>query len=72
MADVCEAFLSVLSVLWTEFSYYYCPFSCFSEKILSKAKSYRMRFFASSEATTIAEPPEPSRFSGAKSLKLKA
>ena len=31
-----------------------------------------MRFFASREATTIAEPPEPSRFSGAKSLKLKA
>ena len=46
----------------SESLYYYCPFSCFSEKILSKAKSYRMRFFASREATTIAEPPEPLTF----------
>ena len=31
-----------------------------------------MRYFTAREATTTAEPPEPSRFRGAKSLKLKA
>ena len=41
-------------------------FSCFS------TKSYRMTSFATREAMTTAEPPEPSRFRGAKSLKLKA
>ncbi len=34
--------------------------------------SFRMMSFPPREAMTTAEPPEPSRFRGAKSLKLKA
>ena len=46
-------------------SYYYRSFSCFFAKIFSMAMSFRMTFFASREAMTTAEPPEPSRFRGA-------
>ena len=40
--------------------YYYSLFSCFFTKIFSMDKSFRMTSFASREAMTTAEPPEPS------------
>ena len=54
--------LFIPCVLWTEISYYYRSFSCFSEKIFSNALSFRMMLFPPREATTTAEPPEPFTF----------
>ena len=42
---------------WQNYLYY--SFSCFSEKIISIAWSFRMRYFTACEAMTTAEPPEP-------------
>ena len=58
MADVCEA--SVYSVCSVDYNFSYSSrlFSCFSEKIFSKAWSFHMMRFPPREAMTTAEQTE--------------
>ena len=58
MADVREALCLFRVFRGLKFSYYYRSFSCFSEKIFSKAWSFHMMRFPPREATTTAEQTE--------------